>query len=124
MTQIALTSDELNNLMTLVSVGKQSFDSLNWKSVAEQLYCKLGSMRHAIDNPQDYVGNMQRRINSIGWLNSVNGIALTPCVDGNMHALRIEVTYEEFEHVRHDDNAMKKLAATKIIERRSKAGTP
>ena len=51
MTQIALTSDELNNLMTLVSVGKQSFDSLNWKSVAEQLYCKLGSMRHAIDNP-------------------------------------------------------------------------
>lgn len=124
MIQIALTNDELNNLMSLVSVGKQSFDSPNWKSTAEQLYQKLSIMRQPFDNPQDYVGTMQRRINSIGWLNSVNGIALTPCVDGNMHALRIEVTYEEFEHVRNNEDAMKNLAATKIIERRSKAGKP
>lgn len=49
-------------------------------------------------------------IRSIGWLNGVNCIRLTPVLHGHSTAIPLEISKEAFQLVRGDDEKMKQLA--------------
>lgn len=53
----------------------------------------------------------EQDIRSIGWLNCADGsINLTPCVSGSNFATLVNISRCDFEKVRGDIEAMKKLA--------------
>lgn len=111
--------DVMNCFQRSVGTYENENDAIRQAELANRMLDRLATQQHKPDDIQ----TLQRRIGSISWLHNVNGIALTPCFDGNGHALRIDITYEEFEAVKHDSDAMKQLAAIKILERKQKSGT-
>jgi hypothetical protein len=53
----------------------------------------------------------ERDIKSIGWLNCADGsINLTPCVAGSTFPIFVNISRFDFEKVRGDIEAMKKVA--------------